>query len=140
MMRSVSPTRVLLSSVLVCTMAMAQDITRPNDPITPSSANHPAGEAAPFVIDNSAATKYLNFDRLNTGFTVTPSGSGIVRTLTLITANDAPERDPTKFLLEGSDDGSMFTTIATGNLNRPHDSISLYSASFANAVVLCSIA
>ncbi len=116
-----------------CSQASGQDITRPGDALTPSSGNHPAGEAAPNAIDNTASTKYLNFDRINTGFSVTPSGSGIVRTLSLITANDAPERDPTSFLLEGSDDGVTFAPIATGNLTPPTTRFSLFSASFGNA-------
>jgi len=45
--------------------ASGQDITRPGDALTPSSGNHPAGEAAPNAIDNTASTKYLNFDRVN---------------------------------------------------------------------------
>src|SRR5262249_16020554 len=69
--------------------------------------------------DNTADTKYLNFDKLNTGFTVTPSGTGIVRGLLIITANDAPERDPTSFILQGSNDGTNFTLIAQGALNPP---------------------
>src|SRR5688500_5253365 len=64
----------------------AADITAPGDPITPSSPNHPGAEDAPKAIDNRvglpgtptpSASKYLNFDELNTGFTVTPSTVGV---------------------------------------------------------------
>lgn len=123
-----------LGLALFCAQGLAQDVTRPGDTIVGSSTNTPGAEVVANVIDNSAATKYLNFDRLNTGFTVTPSGTGIVRTLTLITANDAPERDPTSFLLEGSNDGTSFTQIASGNLTAPTTRFSLYSASFSNSV------
>jgi hypothetical protein len=40
--------------------------------VTASSTNHPAAEVAPNVFDDTTATKYLNFDELNTGLTVTP--------------------------------------------------------------------
>ena len=54
-------------------------------------------------------------DRLNTGFTVTPRvGLSVVQCLTLTSANDAPERDPASYTLEGSYDGSNFTAIASG--------------------------
>jgi hypothetical protein len=109
------------------------DVTRPGDFIVGSSENYPGGENPNNAIDNTASTKYLNFDEINTGFTVTPTGTGIVRALVLVTANDAPPRDPTSFILEGSNDGSTFTTIATGSLAPMIDRWSLFnSALFAN--------
>jgi hypothetical protein len=98
---------------------MAQDITRPGNTITGSSTNTPGAEGVTNVIDNSANSKYLNFDIINTGFTVTPTGTDVVRCLTFITANDAPQRDPASFTFEGSNDGASFSTIATGTLNLP---------------------
>jgi hypothetical protein len=90
------------------------DITQPGDPIVPTSNNSPGSEGAANAIDNQP-TKYLNFDRLNTGFTVTPQvGLTIVSGLTLTSANDAPERDPASFVLSGSYDGTNFTDIASG--------------------------
>src|SRR3954451_15556834 len=71
------------------------DVTEPGDPIVPSSMNFPATENPANAIDNTAATKYLNFDKLNTGFTVTPSHGprSVVTSVALTSANDAPERD-----------------------------------------------
>lgn len=114
-------------AVLACFIALAAtpsvqavpiDVTNPLDPITPSSGNHPGGEAAPNAIDNLHNTKYLNFDELNTGFTVQASDpGGVVRAISIESANDAPERDPTSFVLEGSNDGGMsFSMIATGDV------------------------
>src|SRR5204863_6476736 len=61
--------------------------------------------------------KYLNFDKLNAGFTVTPSaGDTVVTGLRLTSANDAVERDPTSFVLSGSHDGNVFTEIARGGI------------------------
>ena len=91
------------------------DVTRPGDPITATSGNSPAGEDVAKAIDNQTGTKYLNFDKLNAGFTVIPSvGPTVVTGLGLTSANDAPERDPASYRLEGSLDGKTFTLIAAG--------------------------
>ena len=121
-----------LALFCACGTALAQDVTNPGDAITPSSGNHPAGEPPSAAIDNSGASKYLNFDRFNTGFTVIPTGTGIVRTLGIVTANDAPERDPTTYILEGSNDGATFTIIAQGALNPPTQRFAFDSISFFN--------
>jgi hypothetical protein len=93
---------------------LAQDVTQPGDPIVATSNNSPGSEAVANAIDNGP-TKYLNFDRVNTGFTVTPrAGLTIVSGLTLTSANDAPERDPADYTLEGSYDGVVFTPISSG--------------------------
>lgn len=89
------------------------DVTAPGDPIVPTSSNSPGSEGVTNAIDNNTATKYLNFDKLNAGLTVTPSrGATVVTGLRLTSANDAPERDPTSFVLSGSNDGQSFTEIA----------------------------
>lgn len=98
-------------------LAVPFDVTNPGDPIVPSSANHPAGEAAPLAIDNRYNTKYLNFDEIGTGFTVTPSaGPSVIRGITITSANDSPERDPASFQILGSNDGVSYTPIATGDV------------------------
>ena len=94
-----------------------EDVTRPGDSVIPTSSNSPGNETSENAIDNTSATKYLNFDKLNAGFTVMPSaGDTVVTGLRLTSANDAPERDPTSFVLSGSRDGNVFTEIAHGNL------------------------
>src|SRR5258705_6580685 len=88
--------------------AQLSDVTQPGDPIVPTSNNSPGSEGVANAIDNQP-TKYLNFDILNTGFTVTPNaGASLVTGLTLTSANDAPERDPSSYLLQGSLDGTNF--------------------------------
>lgn len=92
----------------------AQDVTVPGDPIVPTSNNSPGSETVDKAIDDTQ-TKYLNFDELNTGFTVTPNvGDTIVSGLTLLSANDAPERDPSSYVLTGANDGSNFVAISSG--------------------------
>jgi uncharacterized repeat protein (TIGR02543 family) len=94
------------------------DVTQPGDPITATSNNSPTDEVVTKAIDNQAGTKYLNFDKLNAGFTVTPSvGATIVTGLGLTSANDSPERDPASYRLEGSLDGKIFTLIAAGTVS-----------------------
>jgi hypothetical protein len=53
--------------------AGGNDVTAPGDLVIPTSGNHPAGEPAPAAIDDNNNTKYLNFDKLNTGFVVAPT-------------------------------------------------------------------
>ena len=89
------------------------EATVPGNTVAATSANSPPTQIAPNAIDNNVTNKYLNFDKLNTGFTVTPSGTGAVRALTLISAEDVPERDPSSFVVEGSNDGVTFTRIAS---------------------------
>src|SRR6266516_8083549 len=94
--------------------AQLTDVTQPGDPIVPSSNNSPGSEGVANAIDNQP-TKYLNFDKVNTGFTVTPNvGDTIVSGLTLTSANDAPDRDPSSYDLSGSNDGSNYVAISSG--------------------------
>src|SRR6266567_2028167 len=96
--------------------AQLSDITQPGDPIVASSTMSPGSEGVANAIDDQP-TKYLNFDKLNTGFTVSPvAGLTLVSGLTLTSANDAPERDPASFTLEGAYDGTNFTLIASGDV------------------------
>src|ERR1041384_5659642 len=106
---------VVLSAAFTLRAQLA-DITQPGDPIVPTSNNSPGSEGVANAIDNQP-TKYLNFDKLNTGFTVTPRvGLSVVQCLTLTSANDAPARDPASYVLSGSYDGTNFTQIAAGQV------------------------
>jgi hypothetical protein len=88
------------------------DVTQPGDAILPSSSNSPGSEGVANAIDNQQ-TKYLNFDSRTpnnppSGFVVTPSiGSSTVIGMSILTANDAPERDPKDVRLEGSNDDTI---------------------------------
>jgi hypothetical protein len=96
------------------------DVTQPGDAILPSSSNSPGSEGVANAIDNQQ-TKYLNFDSRtpepvpSSGFVVTPSiGASTVIGISILTANDAPERDPNLVRLEGSNDETI-TSYDSGN-------------------------
>jgi hypothetical protein len=105
----------LLANIFWYGGAVATNILTVNDTVVASSANSPKDrdENAPNVLDGNSSTKYLNLDILNTGFTVTPKlGATVIIGISLTTANDAPDRDPASYRVEGSMDGTNFTVIA----------------------------
>ena len=104
------------STVKIALIPTAFDVTQPGDPIVASSNNSPGSEGVANSIDNQP-TKYLNFDILNTGFTVTPAvGATLINAIALTSANDAPERDPSSFTIEGSNDGTTFSLIVSNSV------------------------
>lgn len=104
-----------------------------SDTIVPSSKNSPSAEIAPNVLDGKSSTKYLNFDKLNTGVTVTPAaGASIISGITLTTANDAPERDPATWTVLGSNDGAYYEQIASGSMAAVTNRFYSRSFSFSN--------
>ena len=110
-----------------------EDVTQPGDTIEPTSFNSPINEEVDKAIDNDPHTKYLNFDKLNAGFTVTPStGPSVITGLRLTSANDVPDRDPTSFALFGSNDGRSFVEIAHGSVPSFPSRFFLVEVAFAN--------
>jgi predicted alpha-1,2-mannosidase len=79
------------------------DCTR--DAVVTASAEHrDFGEGAAESIDDDSATKWLAFEATgNLQFAL--AAPCTVHRYTLTSANDFPERDPTDFTLEGSEDG-----------------------------------
>jgi len=98
-----------------------------------SPAAGPTGlsEGPPSAIDRTTDWKYLNFGEENSGFIVTPSiGPSTLDSFQITTANDSPERDPTIWMLYGTNapitsannsDGKAenWTLIAGGTLTLP---------------------
>ncbi|HEY7118947.1 MAG TPA: PA14 domain-containing protein [Tepidisphaeraceae bacterium] len=87
----------------------------------------PAAESVDHMFDGFGQ-KYLNFLDLNSGAIVTPQANGgngsIVNGIRLFTANDAPERDPASYLIEGTNDNpadaaAVWTQISAGDLALP---------------------
>lgn len=113
-------------------ISTATSVTAPGDLIEAVGGTSPGAEGVEHVIDQDTA-KYLNFGTDGdqnapfagpVGFVVTPTlGSDaagtVVNAIRVYTANDAPERDPASFTIEGSNGGTNFTLIASGNLALP---------------------
>ncbi len=114
------------------------DITSPSDRVmgvvgTQLSGNYPSAESPEKLFDNNTGSKLLTFDKLNAGAIVVPaSGPSIVSGMNLTSANDAPERDPVTYNLEGSWDGVTWTLIANGNIPAFTARAELQAVSFAN--------
>lgn len=114
--------------VVLNVVSAVNDVTAPTDEITSVGGTSPASEQVANAIDDTTS-KYLNFGTDGdqaagfqgpVGLIVTPSvGSTVVTGLRIYTANDAAERDPVDFRLEGSTDGTNFTLIASGALTLP---------------------
>ena len=100
-----------------------------------SPAAGPTGlsEGPASAIDGTTDWKYLNFGEINSGFIVTPSiGPSTLDSFQITTANDAEERDPTIWMLYGTNDpittpnngdasGENWTLICGGTLSLPSE-------------------
>lgn len=116
---------------LAATSAWAQsDITSPTDAIElvngendgdGNSGAPPPAESVLQALDD-VTQKYLNFLDLGSGFKVTPGvGPTVVSGLRFYTANDAVERDPASYVIEGSNNGTDYSVISQGDLALPAD-------------------
>jgi len=109
---------LLLITVLFTYIASGQvPIFDPGMTITTlGTVDSPVGEEVDKIIDGDINTKFLDFE-LNDGmgFTVDLGGTARVATfLEMTTGNDFEVRDPTGYEIFGSNDGSSYTTVATG--------------------------
>jgi hypothetical protein len=81
---------------------------------TGSASDFPDNEGPTNAVDGTNA-KYLNFGEENSGFIVSPaSGASTVRSFRILTANDAPNRDPTSWELFGTNSPIMSTQNSHG--------------------------
>jgi len=124
-----------IAGILTLTVGNAEDLLVATDPIIPidediaSNSSSPGAEGPENVLDGNSDSKYLNFGRLRSGFIVTPSGgASALGSMTLTTANDAVERDPTNFEIYGTNEailsvnhsegqGESWTLLAMGDLS-----------------------
>lgn len=140
-MKKLFPIVALLTQGAASQLQATGDVTGPGNSIiggqmiggvfVPATEGTPAGNAnmypadgkPSFTIDNNLSTKYRNFGELNTGFVVTVSLTLVTR-LDLGTANNAPERDPLTFTLEGTTGDPLtgiYTLIASGSTGFEND-------------------
>ena len=82
------------------------------------SVNSPGAEGVQNIIDQNSNTKFLDFNAFDgIGFEVDLLGvSQTAIAMEIVTANDAPERDPTNFEIFGSNDGMSYTSITTASI------------------------
>lgn len=89
-----------------------------NPSVSNPGGNFPGAEGPEKLIDGNPGTKWLDFNKAPIIFDF---GSGTPVTIdgyAWTTANDAPERDPIAWRLEGSNDGSTWELIDTVDKNR----------------------
>ncbi|AUC83451.1 HYR domain-containing protein [Lacinutrix sp. Bg11-31] len=95
------------------------------------SVNSPGAEGVQNIIDQNSNTKFLDFNAFDgIGFDVDLLGvSNTAIAMEIVTANDAPERDPNAYEVFGSNDGANYTSIATGAI--PCVSTRFFSRTFS---------
>ena len=67
-----------------------------------SVGSHPSAEAPIKAFDDSTSTKYLNYTEVGADLRVDVGAQYVLTGLGLTTANDSPDRDPTKIRIYGS--------------------------------------
>jgi hypothetical protein len=72
----------------------------------------PSGEDYTKVIDNSTATKYLT-SHSAAWIRFQPATAAVAVKYTITSANDVPARDPKNWTLQGSNNGTSWTTLDT---------------------------
>lgn len=101
---------VLLSSAMLFSVDQVNgQLYGPGDPILAidldGNSSFPVGETPANAADQDSMTKYLNFGGRDTGLIVTPNfGASVVQGIQMTTANDFPERDPSSFVIYGTND------------------------------------
>ncbi len=92
------------------------------------NVNSPGGEGPQQIIDQNDQTKFLDFNAGagfdGLGFEVNLNDDGdpndtdevIATSIRIVTANDASERDPMDYEIFGSNNGTDYTSITTGNI------------------------
>jgi hypothetical protein len=114
---------VLAGFGLLADRAGAASILQPGDPVIAidldtelENSAYPGGETPANAVDQNSATKYLNQRGTETGLIVTPNfGSSTIQSFIITTANDAADRDPTSYLLYGTNDAILSTDNSNGN-------------------------
>ncbi len=111
---------VFFLSILVCFIANAQDpIFNSSMTITTYGVvDSPIGEEVDKIIDGDVNTKFLDFVLSDgMGFSVDLGGdSYMAKSIEITTANDFEVRDPMNFEVSGSNDGTTFTSIDSGEI------------------------
>lgn len=130
----IAPTAILYTGPITVT-GTTQVLARAKGPLPEgspqSNSSYPSNEAPSDALDGNSETKYLNFGKENAGMILTPtSGTSVVRSFVITTANDAEDRDPASYELYGTNDpisslnnstglAEDWTLVSSGSLNLP---------------------
>ncbi|MFP6872643.1 MAG: LamG-like jellyroll fold domain-containing protein, partial [Verrucomicrobiales bacterium] len=120
--------------------------------LTHHMSRYPGGEAPAKAIDGNYGSKYLNFSKYGIGLIVTPAGgASVAEKLELSTANDAEGRDPSSYVVSGTNDAissaenghgasENWTEISSGALALPagRSVQKAQTVTFANATAYTS--
>ncbi len=79
--------------------------------VTNPGGDSPGGEGPPNLVDGNAGKKWLDFNKGAAVFDFTDATQ--IDSYSFTTANDAIERDPVSWTLEGSDDGDFWELLDT---------------------------
>ena len=96
----------------------------------------PFGEEVDKIIDDDINTKFLDFELDDgMGFTVDLGGLSYAATsIEMSTANDFEERDPIRYEILGSNDGSVYTSIIDGVMDCIPDRLFTRTYDFVNDI------
>jgi hypothetical protein len=96
------------------------DLTDPEEDGTPNGTitaggSSPGNETPDRLLDNSTGTKWLSFEPTGTFYQFQFAGGvrNAVNGYTITSANDASERDPYSWVLQGSNDGTNWVAVDT---------------------------
>ncbi|MBN1410181.1 MAG: carbohydrate-binding protein [Spirochaetales bacterium] len=104
-------TPVNTASPTPTTIALA-DITDLGGTVSAQYSDSPSGEDITKLTDNNVNTKYLTF-HASGWVQFTQDASSVATRYTITSANDAAERDPYSWTLQGSTNGSTWATLDT---------------------------
>ncbi len=129
--------KTLLFLALIPTLGLSAQtpIFTPSMTVTGyGDVNSPVGEEVSKIIDGSTSTKFLDFNHADgTGFDVDLGGaSKVAESISITTANDSPNRDPQNYEVLGSNNGTTYTSIATGTIPCIATRFSTSSFTFSN--------
>jgi hypothetical protein len=87
-----------------------------------SSTNYPGNESPKHAIDKNCKTKFLDKggykkDKYKNALILQLDGKRAVDEMMIVTANDAKDRDPVQFIVEGSNDKRSWTNIYKSKSN-----------------------
>ena len=90
------------------------------------NSGHPGGEQPYHAFDNSTSTKYYGLSTSGALF-IDAGSAKVVSTLGLTTANDDHNRDPSRLVFSGSNDGTSYSAIHTADLTPPSNRFTNYA-------------